>query len=250
MTLLNSEMEITQDLKGKLEAFLPASVAKDSLHVTLTYAQSLDGKIAAKKGERTPISHQETKIMTHFLRSQHEALLIGITTFLVDNPSLLDKFSSDGHKIRPVILDPTFKSRKVYPTTQLYDNYITGKGLKPIVIISQQLYDSERVEIDSFSKINHLEVLPLQPNNSGRFDWETLFQGLNNHFKSVMVEGGADVINTLLLKPDLVDSLIVTIGPVYLGKDGTGINPLGSCQLTNVNWWHGQHDSVMMATLK
>jgi 2,5-diamino-6-(ribosylamino)-4(3H)-pyrimidinone 5'-phosphate reductase len=43
----------------------------------------------------------------------------------------------------------------------------------------------------------------------------------------VMVEGGADVINELL-KPqyaDLVDAVIITIAPTWLGRGGVVVSP-------------------------
>jgi len=46
--------------KGVLEA------RADRPHVTLTYAQSLDGKIAGKGGVQLPLSGNESWIMTHW----------------------------------------------------------------------------------------------------------------------------------------------------------------------------------------
>lgn len=54
----------------------------------LTWAQSLDAKIAPVT--RTPIalSSLETKYMTHLIRRQSDAILIGAQTAVADNPSL------------------------------------------------------------------------------------------------------------------------------------------------------------------
>jgi riboflavin biosynthesis pyrimidine reductase len=54
----------------------------------LTWAQSLDAKIAP--GTRKPIalSSLETKFMTHLIRRQSDAILIGAETAVTDNPSL------------------------------------------------------------------------------------------------------------------------------------------------------------------
>jgi riboflavin biosynthesis pyrimidine reductase len=40
--------------------------------------------------------------------------------------------------------------------------------------------------------------------------------------KSLMVEGGARVINSFLAYPTLVRRIIVTVAPVFVGKDGVG----------------------------
>ena len=39
-----------------------------------------------------------------------------------------------------------------------------------------------------------------------------------------MVEGGQRVISTLLaISPPVVDTVIVTVAPLFVGKDGTGV---------------------------
>ncbi|HUM70564.1 MAG TPA: dihydrofolate reductase family protein, partial [Chloroflexota bacterium] len=45
--------------------------------VTLSYAQSLDGSIAARRGQPTPLSGPEAMRMTHHLRAGHDAILVG-----------------------------------------------------------------------------------------------------------------------------------------------------------------------------
>lgn len=56
--------------------------------VTLTYAQSLDGKIAGLNGRQLILSGQESMIMTHKLRTVHDAIMVGIGTVLNDDPRL------------------------------------------------------------------------------------------------------------------------------------------------------------------
>lgn len=56
--------------------------------VTLTYAQSLDGSIAARPGHPLAISGPASQTFTHALRAVHDAILVGIGTVLADNPAL------------------------------------------------------------------------------------------------------------------------------------------------------------------
>jgi 2,5-diamino-6-(ribosylamino)-4(3H)-pyrimidinone 5'-phosphate reductase len=55
--------------------------------ITLTFAQSLDGKIA-KRNQQILISGKESMAMTHRLRTLHDGILVGIGTALVDDPQL------------------------------------------------------------------------------------------------------------------------------------------------------------------
>ena len=72
--------------------------------VTLSYAQSLDGSIAAKRGEALGLSGPESLRLTHRLRSMHDAILVGIGTVLSDNPRLTVRLVN-GQNPRPIVVD-------------------------------------------------------------------------------------------------------------------------------------------------
>lgn len=233
-------------------------------HVLLTYAQSIDGKIAAKKGTRTRISGPETKAMTHFIRTRCDAILVGINTVLADNPSLNCRYptspesSGNIHLIRPIIIDPNFKFAGIYKTSKLIDNYVKGKGAKPIIVVSSNTDVPDQY-------IDHLDILYLDPrsttvdksNGKKQFQWPSLLQSLKKiyHVNNLMVEGGAHIINTLLTELDpesgksLVDALIITIGSVYLGQEGVGVCPKDAVELTNKKVAACGEDTVIFANL-
>ena len=74
--------------------------------VTLTFAQSSDGKIAGPGKTPLRLSGADSMVMTHRLRALHEGILVGIGTVLVDNPRLdvrLDAYH--GPSPRPIVLD-------------------------------------------------------------------------------------------------------------------------------------------------
>ena len=72
--------------------------------VTLSYAQSLDGSIAARRGATTPISGPDALRLTHQLRAHHDAILVGIGTVLADDPQLTVRLVA-GPNPQPVIVD-------------------------------------------------------------------------------------------------------------------------------------------------
>lgn len=118
-------------------------------HVTLTFAQSTDAKIAAIPGKQLILSGHESMQMTHSLRSIHDAILVGIGTALNDDPQLnstypqqLSLYNSPipptarllppPHNLpRPVILDSHLR----LPTScKLLINFRAGSGRRPWIL--------------------------------------------------------------------------------------------------------------------
>lgn len=229
-----------------LEPFLPTLTITPRPFVTLTYAQSLDSKIAAKPGTRTVISHLETKTMTHFLRSVHDGILIGVGTALADDPGLNCRFNECGtpQTPRPIILDPHFKW--CYKGSKIESLVLRGESKEPWVIVGDQVNETEKVEyLEKFGG----KVIKLR-SVEGYIQWDSILECLKiNGIDSLMIEGGAQVINQLLCRPDLVNSLIITIGPTFLGNQGVSVSPPQNVNLRNVTWWSGTQDTIMAAKL-
>ncbi|MGC4005091.1 MAG: bifunctional diaminohydroxyphosphoribosylaminopyrimidine deaminase/5-amino-6-(5-phosphoribosylamino)uracil reductase RibD [Pirellulales bacterium] len=57
-------------------------------YVTLKWAQTADGKIAGHEGMRLQISSEQANRVVHLLRSRSDAIVVGINTVLIDDPSL------------------------------------------------------------------------------------------------------------------------------------------------------------------
>lgn len=94
-----------------LDFYLPPK-SHPNLFTTLTYAASLDSRISLGPGLRTTLSGPESKTMTHYLRSHHDAILVGAGTFVADNPGLNCQYPPADTKNAlecsplPVVLDP------------------------------------------------------------------------------------------------------------------------------------------------
>lgn len=178
--------------------------------VTLTYAQSLDGSITHRRGEPgLAISGPRTKQMTHWLRAQHDAILVGVGTLLADDPKLTVTHA-EGPPPRPLILDSRLQTP---PTARVF-----AHPKRPLIAC---LEDESESEAARTLQAAGADILPIR-HCDGRMDLPALLAALPGRgIHTLMVEGGAGVI-TSFLRAGLADRAIVTIAPFFVG----GVNAL------------------------
>jgi 2,5-diamino-6-(ribosylamino)-4(3H)-pyrimidinone 5'-phosphate reductase len=239
--------------------------ARQRPHITITWASSLDGRIAISPGHRTTLSGPETKAMTHFLRSQHDAILIGVRTAIADDPALNCRLTGAGgyggsgthQQPRPIIIDPNARLH-IRPEMNVLRVVAEGKAKAPWVVVAPHV-KLHPVAVQTL-KSHGGEFLMINDFNPaiGGFGWEGIFNVLfREGIKSIMIEGGG-VILSELLKPKyahLIDSVVTTIAPTYLGKLGVQVSQ-DSCldgnggilptRLKDLKWQPmGENDVVM-----
>ena len=174
----------------------------DRPFVTLSYAQSLDGSIATGKGERTQISGLESTKLTHILRANHDAILIGIGTLLVDNPQLTVR-RVEGENPRPVILDS--KLRTPIDSVLMQSN--------PWIATAENADQAKANNLTSMGA----KLIYLPASQEGYLHLPALMESLHREgSRRLMVEGGARVLASFL-ESQLVDFIVVTISPLILG---------------------------------
>ena len=241
---LNQELDWNPQDFQFVQPYCPPRVNASSLEtmvhlkpfVTVTYAQSMDSMLAAAQGVQTHLSGGETKRMTHALRSCHDAILIGVNTALADDPGLNCRLQGMGieSQPRPIILDP--KGRwNITKESRIMQAAASGLAKAPWIITDLAYLDDERADLlDSYGGA----VIPVTDETDAeqeagqeglKFKWEDIMQVLTSRgIRSLMVEGGATVINELLSQRyrQLVDSVIITIAPVWLGEGGVRVEPL------------------------
>jgi GTP cyclohydrolase II len=173
--------------------------------VTLSYAQSLDGSITARRGSPLGLSGPEAMSFTHRLRATHETILVGIGTLLADNPRLTVRLI-EGCNPQPIILDSRLRS----PAGA---NLFQDPGLAPWIATTEEASHERGALLEA----RGAKILRFPQNPQGRVPLPALLTHLAElGIKSLMVEGGASVI-TAFLSQGLVDLLILTIAPVLVG---------------------------------
>ncbi|KAI0053418.1 dihydrofolate reductase [Auriscalpium vulgare] len=232
---------------------LPNLVPPDATRpwITLTFAQSLDAKIAGKGGKQLILSGDESMKMTHWMRTMHDGILIGVGTAVNDNPQLNVRhlpFPSQNthlqhyHHPRPLILDPHLRTS---PACKLIVNASKGAGIAPWIISARPPSadgfwasegDVEKVQQwearqDALCAAGATVVLveretlhPDLPSTNTDLPLAAVLKTLRAQgIKSIMVEGGARVIQSFLstaASEQLVDALIITVAPTFVGGDG------------------------------
>jgi GTP cyclohydrolase II len=169
--------------------------------VTLAYAQSLDGSITAQRGTPLELSGLASLMITHRLRAQHQAILIGIGTLLADDPQLNVRLIP-GDDPKPVVLDNQLR----FPLTA---RLLQDKRSPWIITSSQASLEKETLLIQAGARLTRLS-----PEQAKLCD---VLKVLGQEgIRSVMVEGGARIITAFLIA-HLVNAVVITISPKLVG---------------------------------
>ena len=177
-------------------------MAKFNLHVILSAAISIDGKISTRVGD-SKLSSKEDSVRLHKLRSKVDAILIGKNTLLQDNPLLTVRYTKGKNPIR-IILD----SKGTIPINSKIIK--TSNEIPTIIVVSKKI-----------SKINLLKLqkLPIEIIVAGKnsINLKLLLKKLSSKkIKTILVEGGGTV-NWEFIKNNLFNELIITLSPFLIG---------------------------------
>lgn len=188
--------------------------------VTLSYAQTLDGRLATSTGGSQWISAPESLRFSHELRAKHDAIMVGSGTACKDDPRLTVRLVAGQDPLR-VIVDSTLR----IPLTAA--SLTEGAAPGTVLAVTDRAPAAKRDEVRALGAT----VLCLPTNTGGRVDLVALLAALDDRgVGSVLVEGGAGMI-TALLRARLVDRLVVCVAPKILGAGIEAVGDLGIREL-------------------
>jgi 3,4-dihydroxy 2-butanone 4-phosphate synthase/GTP cyclohydrolase II len=175
--------------------------------VTLAYAQSLDGSIAAQRGVPLALSGLQAMTLTHRLRAAHQGILVGVGTVLADDPQLTVR-QVEGRHPQPIVLDSQLRTP---PNARLFSH-----PRRPWIAAVQGHDPQRRAILEAAGASIHI----LPADGRGRVDLDALLDHLGAcGVASLMVEGGAGVISSFL-RAKLVDQVVITIALIFVGGLG------------------------------
>jgi diaminohydroxyphosphoribosylaminopyrimidine deaminase / 5-amino-6-(5-phosphoribosylamino)uracil reductase len=171
--------------------------------VTLKAATTLDGKIAAHTGHSQWITSNDARTDVHHLRSENEAILVGVNTIIKDNSELTARIPGGRHPIR-VIMD----TRLRIPL----DAKVVKDGKAPTWIFTGREVNGKKVE-----KLVEAGVKVFHTSNSDFVDPEEVLTILGEQgITSVFIEAGGTV-NASFFEKKLIDKIVLYIAPKLIG---------------------------------
>ena len=172
-------------------------------YITLKWAQSFDGYIdalrnSAEEGAPVTFSTPETRMRVHRLRSEHQAIMVGTRTALLDNPTLTVRHWSGSSPLRITV------DRKgiLPPGLNLFD------GSQPTRVYTETLQKT------SYACNPNVTCVALRP------DEDVLMQIMADLYQegvqSLLVEGGSRLLESFFAK-GLWDEAFIEQSPIELG---------------------------------
>lgn len=188
--------------------------------VSLKYAMTLDGKLAAAGGDSKWITGTEARTYAHYLRKTHDAVLVGKNTVLQDDCELTTRMVEGRNPIR-IVLD----SNAAIP---LNAKILNGEA-KTIVAVSEA---APQDKLNELQKLTTVEVLKLTQQN-GHLDLQALLEKLAAmEITSVLVEGGSEV-HGAFIDAGLAERAYAFIAPKIIGGKNA-IGPVGGIGTTDM----------------
>ncbi|WP_028579085.1 bifunctional diaminohydroxyphosphoribosylaminopyrimidine deaminase/5-amino-6-(5-phosphoribosylamino)uracil reductase RibD [Desulfogranum japonicum] len=183
--------------------------------VILKAGMSLDSRITYTKGKGGGITGSESHHFVHQLRDQTDAILVGINTALIDNPSLTTRLpDAKGKDPLRVILDSQLR---LPPQAKMLHQ---GSSAKTIIFHSHDAPQKKADHLlDVGCKLVPIETIP----SSGCLNLHDVLSWLGQHdITSVLVEGGSHIHGNFL-SMGMVDEFCLLYAPFFIGDQGQSV---------------------------
>ena len=210
--------------------------------VTATWAQSLNGAVAAPDGGPLALSGPVSSVMTHRMRAAHDAILVGVRTVLADNPRLTARPHPNVHARQPrvVVLDALLRT----PATAALLAKVDGRAAA-VLFCGPRATEERRRALQAEGAV--VEVV--DEDAAGLLNIHAVLARLAAlGVSSVMVEGGPSVLRSFA-DARVVDRVIMTIAPRFVAGSDRRVDLTGISFKEPVVHHTLGHDSVMVANV-
>ena len=185
-------------------------ITQGTAYLTLKLATSLDGRIATKTGASKWITSPDSRARGHRLRAAHDAVLVGVSTIVADDPQLTVREGPPARNPIRVIVDSNLR-------IPLSSTVVTTAAEVPTCVLTTPHSSVKAEEALAERGVN---VVRVTANTQGRCDMKAALRALaQREVVSVLCEGGAELAGSLLAD-QLAEELHFFIAPVLLGPRG------------------------------
>jgi diaminohydroxyphosphoribosylaminopyrimidine deaminase/5-amino-6-(5-phosphoribosylamino)uracil reductase len=176
-------------------------------HVTLKAAATLDGKIADVHGASRWITGEAARRQVHRMRAESDAIIVGVTTALRDDPSLTVRLDAPWPR-EPyrVVLDT---HARLSPEARVIH---AGAPARALIAVGASAASSPVAALEAAGA-----TVVRCPLRDGRVDVSALLTRLFDlEVRAVLVEGGGEV-HAAFLDASVVDRVALFVAPLLLG---------------------------------
>jgi len=226
---VKTRMGILGDECDKLNEYFMKWIKAKKPFVIVKAAMSLDGKIATRTGDSKYITGTAARKIVHQLRSEIDAVMVGINTVKKDDPELTVRLVRGRNPVK-IVLDSTLQiSEKAF--------IVKNEPTKLIVVTTGK---ADKKKIKALQQKGVKIIIVSQ--HKGMVDLKELIVELGKHdITSIMIEGGAE-LNAEAIRAGIVDKILFFISPRMIGKGLAAVGDLGitkldkSIQLKNLDY--------------
>lgn len=174
------------------------------MKVVINAAMTADGKIATRNGNSAISSNADLR-RVHQLRNSADAIMVGISTVLTDDPQLTVRLGAAGSgSPTRVVIDSTGR----IPSS--------SKLLKKAEELDTIVATSNRISYDNIRRIESTGAKVLVAGRN-KVELRKVFRMLEKMgYRRILVEGGGE-LNWSVLRLGIVDELIITLSPRIVG---------------------------------
>ncbi len=179
--------------------------------VICKWAQTIDGKLAARSGHSKWISTRESRVQAHKLRRSCQAIVVGVETVNIDNPALTVRNVRATNQPIPVrvVLDTNLRIKISSEIVR------SACDIPTYLITSKKSILSKRLKIKRL-KESGVEIVVLDTDEkSGRIGLVSFLRfAVENNWSRVLIEGGAKLLSSVLSEK-LADELVIFLASKF-----------------------------------
>ena len=190
-------------------------------YITMKYAMTLDGKIAAASGDSQWITGEKARFHVHQTRHQYSGIMIGVGTVLLDDPLLTCRLPESRNPVR-IICDTALR-------TPLTSRLVATAREIPLILATCCTAPEKLLPYQQ----SGCQILTL-PSVDGHVDLRELCRRLGSQkIDSILLEGGT-TLNWSALNDGIVQNIQAYIAPKLLGGDKAK-SPIGGEGVQNLS---------------